>query len=189
MKIKNIKPLIILLVSIYSLSPGLKAQDTNLKAGKAETLDNFRFLFRYENFYISGQPTLEELQWFKSQGVKKIISLRSERENTDFSESAYVEKANAVKLGLEFYSLPVEGNKDYTPEKLDALISQLNRDEKIVIHCQSAGRATDFFMAYLIKDRGYTVNEAIEVGKSLRFSLPLEKLLNAEISMEMKNSY
>jgi len=40
-------------------------------------------------------------------------------------------------------------------------------------------------MAYLIKNKGYSVNQAVKVGKSLKFSLSLEKLLETEISMEI----
>ena len=40
-------------------------------------------------------------------------------------------------------------------------------------------------MAYLIKDKEYSIDEAFKIGKDLRFSFPLENLLNAEISMEI----
>ena len=74
----------------------------------------------------------------------------------------------------------------YTPENLDMLADILKTRTDVLIHCASAGRVTNFFMAYLIKYRGYTLDEAVEVGKDLRFSLPLEKLLDRNISMELK---
>ena len=77
--------------------------------------------------------------------------------------------------------------QDDNPEKLDALINLLNRNEKILIHCAGANRVSDFFMAYLIKSQGYTVNEAVQVGEKLKFSLPLEKLLDAEISLKIED--
>jgi len=40
-------------------------------------------------------------------------------------------------------------------------------------------------MAYLVKNEEYTINEAVEIGKDLRFSFPLENLLDTEISMEI----
>ena len=61
----------------------------------------------------------------------------------------------------------------------------MNANEKILIHCRTGGRVTHFFMAYLIKDREYTINKAVKIGKDLRYSFPLESLLNAEISMEI----
>jgi protein tyrosine phosphatase (PTP) superfamily phosphohydrolase (DUF442 family) len=163
----------------------IDARDNTGKIDSVEVIKDFRNLYRYQDFYIAGQPTLEELQWLRSQGVNKIINLRTENENTEFSESAYNEKINAQKLGFEYYSLPVGGNNDYTPGKLDAFASLINKDDKILIHCLSTGRATTFFMAYLIKNKGYTINEAIDIGRNLRFSFPLEMLLDAKVSMEI----
>ena len=40
-------------------------------------------------------------------------------------------------------------------------------------------------MAFLIKSKAYTVNEALVVGREIRFSLPLEMLLGTEVSMEI----
>jgi protein tyrosine phosphatase (PTP) superfamily phosphohydrolase (DUF442 family) len=163
----------------------IKAQDNIGKTDSVEVIKDFRYLYHCQNSYIGGQPTLEELQWLRSQGVNKIINLRTENENTEYSESAYDEKINAQKLGFEYYSLPVGGNNDYTPEKLDAFLSLINKNDKILIHCLSAGRATTFFMAYLIKNKGYTINEAIDIGRNLRFSFPLEMLLDTRMSMEI----
>ena len=128
---------------------------------------------------------MKSCKWLWSQGVNKIINLRTENENTEFTESAYNEEINAQKIGFEYHSLSVGGNNDYTPEKLDAFASLINKDDKILIHCLSAGRATTFFMAYLIKNKGYTINEAADIGRNLRFSFPLEMLLDAKISMEI----
>jgi protein tyrosine phosphatase (PTP) superfamily phosphohydrolase (DUF442 family) len=160
-------------------------QDNIDKTERVEVINDFKYLYRYQNFYLSGQPTLEALQWLKSQGVNKIINLRSENENIEYSEYAYNEKINAQRLGFKYYSIPVDGNKDYTPENLDVFISLINKNEIILIHCLTAGRATNFFMAYLIKNKGYTINEAVEIGRNLRFSLPLEMLLDTKVSMEI----
>jgi hypothetical protein len=31
-------------------------------------------------------------------------------------------------------------------------------------------------MAYLVKSKGYSVNEAADIGRKMRFSMPFEKL-------------
>ena len=179
------KSIIIFLIFSFLVVFNLNAQNNIDEADTVEVIKDFKNLFRYQNFYLSGQPTLEALQWFKSQGVTKIINLRSETENKGFLENAYNEEANAQELGFKYHSIPVDGTKDYSPEKLEVFLSLMNKNEKTVIHCASAGRVTHFFMAYLIKNKGYTVNEAVEIGKGLKFSLPLEKLLDTEISMEI----
>ena len=99
--------------------------------------------------------------------------------------TAYDEKTYTQKLGFEYYSIPVDGPKDYSPEKLEAFSGLINNDEKILIHCLSAIRATNFFMAYLIKNKGYTINEAVKIGRSINFIFPLEKLLGTEVSMQI----
>ena len=177
---------IIFFILCSSVVFNLYAQDNIGNTEGVEVIKDFKLLFHYQNIYVSGQPTIEALQWLKSQGVIKIISLRSEKENTEYSEYAYNEKANVQKLGFEYYSIPVDGSKDYSPEKLEVLLSLINKDEKTLIHCLSAIRATNFFMAYLIKNKGYTTNEAVEIGRSMGFQLPLEKLLDTKVSMEIK---
>ncbi len=169
----------------FFITFNINTLDNTGKIDSVEVIKDFRNLYRYNDFYIAGQPTLEELQWLWSQGVNKIINLRTENENTEFTESAYNEEINAQKIGFEYHSLSVGGNNDYTPEKLDAFASLINKDDKILIHCLSAGRATTFFMAYLIKNKGYTINRAADIGRNLRFSFPLEMLLNTKISIEI----
>jgi protein tyrosine phosphatase (PTP) superfamily phosphohydrolase (DUF442 family) len=177
------KSIILFFIFSFLSALNLIAQDKIENTDNVEVIKDYKNLFRYQNYYISGQPTLEALQWLKSQGVTKVINLRTEKENSDYSEYAYDEKTFTQESGFEYYSIPVDGSKDYTPEKLEAFIKLMNNDEKILIHCLSAVRATNFFMAYLIKYKGYTVNKAVEIGRSLNFQFPLEKLLGTEISM------
>jgi protein tyrosine phosphatase (PTP) superfamily phosphohydrolase (DUF442 family) len=153
-------------------------------ADTVEVVQDFKNLYRYQNFFLGGQPTYESLLWLKSHGVKKVINLRSEKENSDFSGTAFNEQMLAQASGIEYYQVPVEGTRDYTPEKLAALTGLLNLKDSILIHCASGVRATDFFMAYLIRNRGYSVDDAVEVGRKLKFSLPLEKLLDAKMKVE-----
>jgi uncharacterized protein (TIGR01244 family) len=178
------KPIILAL--IVSLMPAFKIFAQNVAdAENVEVIRNFKNLFRYQNYYISGQPTLEALQWLKSQGVTRIINLRTDKENSEYSEYAFDEKAYALKSGFEYYSIPVDGSKDYTPEKLESFSGLLNNDEKILIHCLSAVRASNFFVAYLVKKKGYTLNKAVETGKNMNFQFPLEKLLGTDIGMSI----
>ncbi|MFC2124225.1 hypothetical protein ACFLU5_05390, partial [Bacteroidota bacterium] len=153
---------------------------------KVEVIKDFKDFYRYQNFYLAGQPTLEGLHWLKSQGVTKIINLRTETENNDYAEYAYDEETKVKDLGFEYHMIPISGLQDYTPEKLAVFISHMNDEDKILIHCRSAGRVTYFLMGYLIREKGYTVNEAVAIGKKVKYSVPLEKLLGTEISMEIK---
>jgi len=160
---------ICLILLNLSLSWNLNARDHSLDSLKAIKIEGFDHLYQYENFYLSGHPDTELLAFLKEQGVSKIVNLRTEAElkNLDFCE-----KTQAEKLGFTYISFPVDGSS-FTPEKLDGFNHLLNDQEKTLIHCRSARRATYFFMAYLISKRGYDVNQAVAVGKSIRFSFPL----------------
>lgn len=167
----------------FFVGPGARAQSS--KNDSVVVIPEFKYLFRYQNFYLGGQPTYETLIWLKSHGVKRIVNLRTERENSDFSGNAFDEVSIARKAGFEYYSVPVDGTKDYTPGKLEALANLLGSNDSILIHCASGIRATDFFMAYLVKNKGYTINDAVDVGRKLRFTLPFEKLLDAKVSLNL----
>ncbi len=176
---KNIVCIVMCLASAFCIN----AQSTP-NADSVEIIKDYNNLYRYQNFYLSGQPSLEELQWLKSKNVTTIINLRSEGENKKYSESAYNEEIVAKDLGFEYHSITVQGSEDYTPEKLDIFLNLLKDDEKVLVHCLSAGRATYFFMAYLIKAKGYSVDEAVKVGESIKYSFPLESLLGTDITMK-----
>jgi protein tyrosine phosphatase (PTP) superfamily phosphohydrolase (DUF442 family) len=179
------KSAVILFISMIAFTGQVLGQDHGNKIDSVEVMQDFRNLYRYQNFYIGGQPSYETMIWLRSHGVKKIINLRSERENTDFTGTSFNEEVMARKSGMEYCQVPVDGLKDYTPQRLNDLTGFLNRNDTILIHCASGYRATDFFMAYLIRDRGYTVNDAVEIGKKLKFTMPLEKLLDTRIRMDL----
>ncbi len=163
----------------------LQAQIVLENSDTVVVIDQFTNFFQYRNFYLTGQPSLEALEWLKSENVVKIINLRTEEENKKYAETAYDEKIVIKKMGFEYYSLPVNGIEGYTSENLENFINLLNKDEKIVIHCRSATRVTDFFMAYLINKEGYSINEAVKIGRKIKFHLPLEVLLGREIDMRI----
>jgi protein tyrosine phosphatase (PTP) superfamily phosphohydrolase (DUF442 family) len=163
----------------------LCAQVNPIKMDTVEVVSDFKNLYRYQNYYIGGQPTFELLQWLHARGARIIINLRSEKENADFFAGAFNEVNICKDLGFEYYSIPIDGPKDYTPAKLDTLSVLLKKNDQIFLHCASGGRSTDFFMAFLVKTKGYSVNQAAEIGRKLKFSLPLEKLLDTRIDLEV----
>jgi protein tyrosine phosphatase (PTP) superfamily phosphohydrolase (DUF442 family) len=182
MKLSFLTTFILLLMQF-----SLYAQDQSATSDSVVVIENRQNLYRYQNFYLSGQPSMDALQWFKSQGVTRIVNIRSEAENEAFKEEAYDEETEAVRLGFDYNCVPVKGSSDYTPEKLKEMSLLLNDNEKVVIHCRSANRVTNFFMAYLVQTRGYTLNEAIEVGEELKFYFPLEDILGRKVKMELKD--
>lgn len=163
----------------------LFAQVMPVNRDTVETIQGFRNIYRYQNFYLGAQPNYEALHWLKSKGVRTIINLRTAKENQDFTLSSFNEEAIAVQMGFNYHAVPVDGVKDYTPAKLDEMAALLKEDNPVFIHCAGAIRVTHLFMAYLIKYKHYEVDEAIEIGKKLTFSFPLENLLDCKITMKI----
>lgn len=171
---------LLLLLAIPLLT--LQAQDDEKKASvlSIEAFDN---LYNFEHYYIAGQPSLDAYKWLHEQGVKKVINLRSEWENDDYTASSFNEESVVKELGMEYHSVPVEGREGYSPENLSVMASLIEGNEPVLIHCGGAGRATNFFMAYLVKYKGYSLDKAVEIGQEMTFFMPLETLLDEEIHM------
>jgi protein tyrosine phosphatase (PTP) superfamily phosphohydrolase (DUF442 family) len=182
-KFSNMK-LLYLLIGFLSLPYALNAQFKDQSTDSVEVISQFKNLYRYQNYYLGGQPSYEALQWLRTKEVGTIVNLRSDKENSEFTASSFNEKDLAGQLGIKYYEIPVDGIKDYTPEKLQELTALMGGNESVLIHCAGAGRVTWFFMAYLVKSKGYSIDQAITIGKKLTFSFPLENLLDTRISME-----
>lgn len=154
-----------------------------LWAADVEVMKGHKDLFRHGQVYIGGQPSIETLQWLKAQGVTRIINLRTAEENHEHTETGYDESAWARRLGMAYAELPVNGLEGYTAENLKAFMTLMGAGEKTLVHCATARRANDYYMAWLIESRHASVAEAIAVGRKIRFLLPLEKLLNRPLQI------
>lgn len=79
--------------------------------------------------------------------------------------------------------IPIGAGNRYSPEALDRFARAMEaHDGKALLHRRSGGRVTNFDVAYLVKHRGYDLNDAYEVGKRLRYgSSPLGQLLGRKI--------
>ena len=164
------------------ISNNITSQNTEYKGDSVKVITEFPDLYHYHNFYIAGQVSLEALEWLKSKGVTKIINFRTQQEMTEFTKTSYNEALQTKIMGFEYYNIDVLGLSGYNDENLQKFIPLINTDEKILIHCMTGIRANDFFMAYLIKNQGYSIEEALNVGRQIKFLIPLEHLLNEKIT-------
>jgi protein tyrosine phosphatase (PTP) superfamily phosphohydrolase (DUF442 family) len=142
--------------------------------------------FRSTNFYFGGQPTLETLRWLKSEGVTLVVNLRSEKENKDFAETAFNEENLVRELGMAYVSIPLGGKESYRPQAVDTFAEVLAAHTgKAFTHCLSCGRVTYLWMAYLVRHRGYTLDDAATIGRRMKYPTTLEDLLGARISLTL----
>jgi protein tyrosine phosphatase (PTP) superfamily phosphohydrolase (DUF442 family) len=175
---------VFLFICCFAAPVGIFAQAADHPPDSVEVISTFKNMYRYQHYYLSGQPSYEALQWLKTKGIRAIINLRSEKENTEYTIASYNEENVARQLDIPYYVIPVDGIKDYTPEKLQELSNLIDGNDPVFIHCAGIGRVNYFFMAYLIKNKGYSIDEAVCIGKQLTFTFPLENLLDTQISMK-----
>lgn len=181
---KSIAIIILLIIPFFCISSNKNKPEEKsnlLTVTKNENIDNF---FQSDRFFLSGQPNYETFVWLKSEGVELVINLRSDEEKATFARSAFDEEKIIEDLGLEYIAIPMSGMDAYCPETVEKLANAINKYEgKILIHCTGCGRVTNLWMAYLIKYKSFSVNEAIDVGKQLKFRFYLENLLGEKINM------
>jgi len=75
--------------------PSLAAQEDSIK----------NFLRVNKEFCTGGQPSLQQLEKLKADGVKAIINLR---QPTEYAASE--EEAKAKALGLRYFNIPVSAS-------------------------------------------------------------------------------
>ncbi len=119
------------------------------------------------DLFISAQPTERTLEWLAGEGVRTVISLRTESEHrrVDFDESEIVET-----LGLRFVQIPMGGEYEYTPDQLSRFVEAYRTgasEGNVLVHCASGGRARLLWTAYLINERGMDPNEAMDRASRL----------------------
>ena len=181
-------PIAFLLAGAFVLSPlAALAFEGSLNEAPIDSVykvEGKKDLYRSTNFYFGGQPNLETMRWLKSEGVTMVVNLRSEKENKDFAETAFNEENMARELGMAYVSVPLGERPSYRPQAVDTFALVLKAHTgKAFVHCLSGGRATYMWMAYLVRHRGYSLNDAVIIGKRMKYQTQLEDLLGSKISL------
>jgi protein tyrosine phosphatase (PTP) superfamily phosphohydrolase (DUF442 family) len=145
-----------------------------------------RNLYLDGRVYIGGQPTEAALQTLKELGVTAVVNLRTPGEMDDRERVPYDEATAARGLELDYIWIPLGGeDHPYTPAALDKFAEVLERhDGRVLLHCTMGWRAAYVWVAYLIREHGFALDdayargEAIAIGKS-----PLEGLLDRPLTI------
>lgn len=149
-----------------------------------------RFVRVGEDMFIGGQPTEKGLRTVHDQGVTMVINLRSpeEMQRIGFDETAVVQQ-----LGMKYVYIPMRGTAElpYSPAGLDAFAKAMaSANGKVLLHCTIAWRASHLWAAYLIRERGVSVNDALAQARAINLmddmrmsgnSQPLEDFLGRRV--------
>jgi protein tyrosine phosphatase (PTP) superfamily phosphohydrolase (DUF442 family) len=136
------------------------------------------FLQVSDQFCTGGQPRPEHLSKLKADGVKAIINLRQPSEHR-----APEEEAEAKKLGLRYFNIPVvfgEPKDEQVDEFLKITDDPENRPT--FIHCTAAIRVGAFWMIRRVLRDGWPVEKAEEEATKIG-------LVNAPHLVEFAKNY
>jgi uncharacterized protein (TIGR01244 family) len=146
-----------------------------------------------EDVFIAGQPTAQALKEMQAAGVTTVVNLRTPPEMQ--RDVRFDERALVTSIGMSYVYLPVRGNAEfpYTPETVQKFAEVMRTAKgKVLLHCTVAWRASHLWAAYLIKDRGVPVEEALANARAINLMddhhmvdgrLPVEDFLDRDLPM------
>ena len=182
---KTFLTLLMIFLSVNSFS--INTADKHL-IDSVQAIEQFKGIYKTGDFYIGKQPDKEIINWLKSEGVKLVINLRTEKEIENFEKSNFNEDSLLNSFGIEYITIPINYPDSYNQVYLQKFIKAIaENNSKILIHCASGGRAKVFFMGYLIEAKDYTVNEAMEMSSQMDYFFTLSLILEKKINMQLLN--
>lgn len=139
--------------------------------------------------FLTGQPKSKSaLEHLQQQGLAVVVNLRTPKEMESQDHPLPNEKAIVESLGMQYVSLPSGGSEHpYSFETVTRLAEIIDATEgRVLLHCASGRRASHLWVAYLVKHKGLSLDDAIELGKQANFgSTPLEAFLDQRIQYEL----
>jgi len=169
--------LVVSLIAITAATPNLApAQFTGSKTAatvpapvKLDTTARFLAVFARlgDDLFIAGQPTERGLRELKAEGVTTVVNLRTPEE---MQRIGFDEPALARELGMKYVALPVRGNTEYpySPATVTRFGDALRgANGKVLLHCTVAWRASHLWAAYLIRERGVSVDSALANARAI----------------------
>jgi uncharacterized protein (TIGR01244 family) len=150
--------------------------------------DGFReILVRSDRVYIAGQPTEQGLARAGKMGVTTVVNLRTPREMDDRETVPFDEEAAVAALGMKYVHIPLGGDDHpYDESALErfAEVMKQSGDERILLHCTVAWRASHLWAAWLVRHRGLSLQEAVRHAEAINFgTLPIEKFLGTDLEL------
>ena len=172
------------LLFIFILSFNVFAQNHELEISDPVMIDESYSLYQAGDFFLAGQPTQKNLDSLIHTGVTHVVNLRTADEMTylNFDEADHLRKE-----GIHYIHIPMGGDDGYKPEAIDQMGEFLkSANNKVLIHCRGAGRATYAWMAWMIRYEDYPIDKAVELGSKARFTVPFFDLLGFPITIQKK---
>ncbi|AJD41855.1 TIGR01244 family phosphatase [Rhizobium sp. SEMIA 4085] len=97
-----------------------------------------------DEYSVSGQITLEDLDQIKAMGFKSIVCHRPDQESPDQTPFSVIE-VRAKELGLDIAHVPV-GSMGVTEEAVQGMVDALDEFPRPMLgYCRSGARSTAIY--------------------------------------------
>ncbi len=153
--------------------------------------DDFQDFFAQvaDNVFVTGQPNQAGLEDMRESGVVKVINLRTQQEMNNRKVVPFDEAQAVQKLGMQYVHIPLGGpGAPYSPAGLKEFADAIESAEgPVLLHCTVAWRASHMWAAYLVAHQGFSVGDAVAVGKKMNMGgYPFAEFLDRDVSLEPK---
>jgi uncharacterized protein (TIGR01244 family) len=130
-------------------------------AAQEDSIKNF--LRVNKEFCTGGQPSLEQLEKLKTDGVKAVINLRQPTEY-----AAAEEEARAKALGLRYFNIPVSPTDPKDEQATEFLkLTDDPENRPAFIHCRSAARVAAFWMIRRVLRDDWKLEDAVKEAEKV----------------------
>ena len=118
------------------------------------------------DLYRSGSLRVSDVDEIDEMGIKTILSLEADG---DRSNAIRDERAAALRQGLDFTRVPMNGSAKPTIDQINQALDVIARaDQPVLVHClHGADRTGIVIAAYRIRHDGWSVTRAIDELRSL----------------------
>jgi uncharacterized protein (TIGR01244 family) len=124
------------------------------QATEFASIENFTQVSK--QFYVGGQPGMDDLARLKAKGIRGIVNLRRPAEY-----NAAEEEAKAKELGLHYFNIPVSSASLQDSQADDFLkITSDPQNLPAFIHCLGGPRAATFWMIRRVVVDGWKMEDA-----------------------------
>ncbi len=145
-----------------------------------------QMLFQHGNIFIGPQPLYQDFATIKAAGFTKVINTRTPEE---MKELKFYEDYLLKKADIDYNFIPIGGkNNPYSPEKLAEFAAALeNTEGKVLLHCRSGHRVSQLWAAYLVKYKGKTPDQALDMVSDMGWwPMPMESLLDKKLHVSFE---
>jgi len=162
----------ILIAAAMALAAPAFAEEAIVFPEKIDRSDFFVVIADAGPLFIAGQPTADALKEFKANGVTTVINLRTQTEMDNRKQVPFDEAALLKELGVNYVHIPLGGpDTPYTPASVEQFAKAFEAaDGDVLLHCTVAWRASHMWAAYLVKHKGYSIEEALRHADAINLN-------------------